>query len=87
MVCGYGDKLSASSSASSLMLFQLSPAHLQAFSLYLQVQRDHSKELTPFMLQMLNELTDGKSLDSSILLLKAGGQGAAEVLQCTSYIF
>uniref|UniRef100_A0A8B9MEY5 Pseudouridine-5'-phosphate glycosidase n=1 Tax=Accipiter nisus TaxID=211598 RepID=A0A8B9MEY5_9AVES len=33
------------------------------------------KELTPFILQMLNELTDGKSLDSSILLLKAGGWG------------
>ncbi|KAK2539643.1 pseudouridine-metabolizing bifunctional protein c1861.05-like [Columba guinea] len=27
------------------------------------------KELTPFMLQKINELTDGKSLDSSILLL------------------
>lgn len=36
------------------------------------------KELTPFMLQMLNELTDGKSLDSSILLLKAGGRGTGE---------
>lgn len=48
MVCGYGDKLSASSSASSLMLFQLSPAHLQAFSLYLQVQRDHRQRTDPF---------------------------------------
>ena len=48
MVCGYGDKLSASSSASSLMLFQLSPSHLQAFSLHLQVQRDHRQRTDPF---------------------------------------
>lgn len=33
------------------------------------------KELTPFMLQRINELTDGKSLDSSILLLNKGKKG------------
>lgn len=47
MVCGYGDNLSASSSASPLMLFQLSPSHLQAFSFHLQVQRDHRQRTDP----------------------------------------
>lgn len=48
MACGYGDKLSASSSASPLMLFQLGLSHLQSFSLYLQVQRDYRQRTDPF---------------------------------------
>ncbi|OXB70331.1 UNVERIFIED_CONTAM: hypothetical protein H355_002209 [Colinus virginianus] len=33
------------------------------------------KELTPFLLQKINELTSGKSLDSSILLLNGANKG------------
>lgn len=69
MVCGYGDKVSAGNRASLLMPFQLICGH------FLAIYRSKGitgKEVTPFLLQKLTELTDGKSLDSSILLLNWG---------------
>lgn len=69
MVCGYRDKLSAGNRASPLMSCQLICGH------FLYICRSKGitgKEVTPFLLQKLVELTDGKSLDSSILLLMGG---------------
>lgn len=80
IVCGYGDKVSAGSSASPLMPFQLICGH------FLDICRSKGitgKEVTPFLLQKLTELTDGKSLDSSILLLNWG----KKKLLCISYLF
>lgn len=68
MICGYGDKVSAGNSA-SLMLFQLICGH---FLYICRSKGIRGKEVTPFLLQKLTELTDGKSLDSSILLLNGG---------------
>lgn len=81
VVCGYGDKVSAGYSACPLMPFHLISGH------FLYTGRSKGitgKEVTPFLLQKLTELTDGKSLDSSILLLN---RGERRVLQCISYLF
>lgn len=69
MVCGYGDKVSAGNSASPLTPFQLICGH---FLYTCRSKGITGKEVTPFLLQKLTELTDGKSLDSSILLLNGG---------------
>lgn len=69
MVCGYRDKLSAGNRASPLMSCQLICGH---FLYNCRSKGITGKEVTPFLLQKLMELTDGKSLDSSILLLMGG---------------
>lgn len=71
MVCGYGDKVSAGNSASPPMPFQLICGH---FLYTCRSKGITGKEVTPFLLQKLTELTDGKSLDSSIFLLNWGGK-------------
>ncbi|OXB69350.1 hypothetical protein ASZ78_015750, partial [Callipepla squamata] len=56
----------------------LSEASSVSLSNFLYIGRSKGitgKELTPFLLQKINELTSGKSLDSSILLLNGANKG------------
>lgn len=76
MVCGYGDKVSAGNSAAPLMPFQLICGH---FLYTCRSKGITGKDVTPFLLQKLTELTDGKSLDSSILLLSGGKKESTPV--------
>jgi pseudouridine-5'-phosphate glycosidase len=44
-----------------------------------QKQKIHGKEITPFLLQRINELTQGKSMRANLSLLLNNAQLAAQI--------